>query len=507
MTAELIKSIWKKMKEGTDIHPHCKDCIKIWKCTVPPKEGESCKIISCDFNCGARFHLCKTEEHQLLCLNEKVPCINVLNGCPAKMLRKYLGTHLATCPASVIHCKMEWNRWPVHFPHQIQLHHQRPLHEMQLDVALAMRDQRMLQQSLQMSSQYALCSSPIKYSAMQSQNRSQIELNPEKLYGNYYTNGMDKNENEYEKESHCKGDWMKLCASYDDILFVNNVVISDISSAPMTDCSYSDVNSVPTMPDGSYVPPGLTIGLNLNLETRTRHQSKSKSMFTFICGQDFRRDEYCWHYKNVHSDIHGGLNGWIEQRCPLAVYGCTFAHRRLNPMPKGSIIVHSEQLESFGVQPPTLKYFHALATEKTSQQNCQVGPLIKEKIQVEFNSSINILHLPFRILQHIARYLDSFSLSNLSLTSVLLRDVCCSLLEDRGIVVFRWERHKIGENYTWKIANKRWFFSTSFTPIEEWCFEDSSISDHLRICPLFQRNIKAKPYFCLGLDKKGGRYH
>jgi hypothetical protein len=33
----------------------------------------------------------------------------------------------------------------------------------------------------------------------------------------------------------------------------------------------------------------------------------------------------------VHSDIHGGLNNWLEARCPLAAYGCGFAFRRLYP--------------------------------------------------------------------------------------------------------------------------------------------------------------------------------
>jgi hypothetical protein len=35
--------------------------------------------------------------------------------------------------------------------------------------------------------------------------------------------------------------------------------------------------------------------------------------------------------QNVHSDIHGGLNNWLEARCPLAAFGCGFAFRRLYP--------------------------------------------------------------------------------------------------------------------------------------------------------------------------------
>lgn len=55
-----------------DIHPHCLQCIRLVKCTVSPKPGESCKIISCPLECGAKYHACKNKEHRLLCMNEKV---------------------------------------------------------------------------------------------------------------------------------------------------------------------------------------------------------------------------------------------------------------------------------------------------------------------------------------------------------------------------------------------------------------------------------------------------
>ena len=40
--------------------------------------------------------------------------------------------------------------------------------------------------------------------------------------------------------------------------------------------------------------------LDLNIEFIANHQIKPKQMYTFLCASDFRRDEYCSHYQNVH---------------------------------------------------------------------------------------------------------------------------------------------------------------------------------------------------------------
>merc|ERR1711971_1554240 len=45
--------------------------------------------------------------------NLTVTCINQSLGCPVGMLRKDINLHLAKCPASVVVCMAEWNRWPV----------------------------------------------------------------------------------------------------------------------------------------------------------------------------------------------------------------------------------------------------------------------------------------------------------------------------------------------------------------------------------------------------------
>ena len=82
-------------------------------------------------------------------------------------------------------------------------------------------------------------------------------------------------------------------------------------------------------------PPPQSLHTNMRfdikMETVTRLQQKPRAMYTFLCGAELRRDQWEGHCRNVHSEIHGGLNNWLEARCPLSSYGCGFSARRLYP--------------------------------------------------------------------------------------------------------------------------------------------------------------------------------
>lgn len=106
------------------------------------------------------------------------------------------------------------------------------------------------------------------------------------------------------------------------------------------------------IPPAPALPQCQSLSLDINVRTIAAYQKKPKLMYTFRCAQEFRRDEYEWHYRNVHNDIHGGIDGWIEHRCPLWQYGCNFVHKRWNPTPEGSRIVFNELIESFGLKMP-----------------------------------------------------------------------------------------------------------------------------------------------------------
>ena len=88
------------------------------------------------------------EEHLLLCPLQRVSCLNAGYGCDQEMLRQDLTRHLLSCPANVLSCSQEWNRWPLHSRDRwktvpFRQRNPRALPG-QLDYELALRDQKMV---------------------------------------------------------------------------------------------------------------------------------------------------------------------------------------------------------------------------------------------------------------------------------------------------------------------------------------------------------------------------
>ena len=80
-------------------HKHCFSCYSL---TCSNKNIDSCDLIKCSNKCGSRFHSCKLKEHNEMCPNVTVPCINQSLGCPVEILRKDISAHLVKCPASIV---------------------------------------------------------------------------------------------------------------------------------------------------------------------------------------------------------------------------------------------------------------------------------------------------------------------------------------------------------------------------------------------------------------------
>ncbi|XP_038155538.1 F-box only protein 30a [Cyprinodon tularosa] len=708
-----------------NLHPHCLKCINR-RCMVRSEPGVSCDLVGCPLVCGAVFHSCKLDEHRLLCPYERLPCLNSGFGCPFTVPRIKMAQHLETCPASIVCCTMEWNRWPVSYAdHKSYENLSKDFDEVeQLDMALALQDQRMLLESLKVTTSVSKngdkgtggtdkmateslldnemvemeeetysnlyrtsvettrslaaaldilansnnigaiveningektdsdgelpnganggcvyvaegggnvemhesdCDSECELGAVGgvdcsvgtnvnhdavtlSEERHFVELNfeekedltnepiqngdlvweqipqdylplvapeppaarqvplappmpflvshhvrnsflqqlpPELRYrclkrelqgvnvlrgiSMFTFNGhrallsdpylfrakmedkaVDTSDLEVEEDPmglhgidlitaallFCLGDspggrgisdsrfvdgyhidFGTQTFSFPSAILATNTMVGDIASASA--CDHAS-------PQLSNPSPFHTLRLDLVLECVARYQTKQRSMFTFVCGQLFRRDEFSSHFKNVHGDIHAGLNGWMEQRCPLAYYGCTYSQRRFCPSVQGFRIIHDRHLGSFGVKPGLPLKTGDNHSRKTRRMDFQCD---------QFSS------LPFEVLQHIASFLDSFSLCQLSRVSRTMRDVCASLLQMRGMVVLLWEKKRREDGSpSWQITHKVWRFSTAFGTVNEWKFADiASMADHLKKCKFntITRREEAIPLPCM----------
>ncbi|XP_019745408.1 F-box only protein 30 [Hippocampus comes] len=688
-------------------HAHCMSCVNL-RCAVRPLPGVSCQLTSCPLTCGAVFHSCKADEHHLLCSLLRVPCLNSAYGCPAAMTRNQMSAHLEVCPAGVVRCTMEWNRWPVSCTDYSSYERlSRGVEEVeQLDMALALQDQCTLLESLRLIAvpPSIQTGSPDPASEIAKETESGLSelraatakeriangingLN-EQHYGKLYeatlettrtlatalelvsrANSSDGRVEGARAEAAMQGSRLDglvrlqkgrtaqgaqeetsslakevaeedLVPSQDshngkeapprniavvsdvvsiansanslaeavgaeadqqtprlvhfqngqitdesteeeNILFMNGclevvarkdlvaprevglsphvapqdrqnhkpekwilpsgqspvetktedkaVDTSDLEqdddpvglgeidlitaalifcleesreyrriSDPLrvderrthsgtqtfpipaavlvTNTRVGDMASASACDHASPQIPcpspfhTLRLGLVLEpLEVQTLphnysipNNARYQHMFPFVCAQSFRRDEFSSHFTNVHGDVHAGLNGWMEHRCPLAFYGCTFSQRRFYPTSPGAQVVHSRLLRSFGVQP------HPGAQLSGDSQSDRFS------------------ELPTEILWHIAGYLDSFSLCQLSLVSRTMREVCSSLLHTRGIVELQWERRQSAGGHgrvSWQVKHKVWRFSTAFSPVLKWGFTDvPSMSNHLKKC-------------------------
>ncbi|KAM4701072.1 F-box only protein 40 [Discoglossus pictus] len=219
---------------------------------------------------------------------------------------------------------------------------------------------------------------------------------------------------------------------------------------------------------------GRSLGLYVDLESNcvtTRH-NKSNSSFSFSCNLFFRRDEFSSHFKNIHSDIDTCLSGWFQQRCPLSYLGCTFVRRPFRPAGQKAQVIYSKQLQTFALKPLVASSLYEGV--KPNLSRCNRG-----------KSKDSLTSLPLEVLQHIAGFLDSFSLCQLSQVSTLMRDVCATLLQERGMVHLLWEKKTYSHGGTsWRCRKKVWNFSSLFTPVHRWEFDDvPSMSCHLKVCP------------------------
>uniref|UniRef100_A0A4W6F741 F-box protein 40 n=1 Tax=Lates calcarifer TaxID=8187 RepID=A0A4W6F741_LATCA len=560
-------------------HVHCDSCYSR-RCRARVEASVCCTVVPCRLLCGAVFHLCKEEDHLLLCPNVRVPCLNAEYGCPVQLSRSSQAAHLQVCPASVVCCSMEWNRWPANDAHSYpntELH-ENLLREREqggcLDLAMALKDQDRLFHSMKMkklfpeliqskepvltqeereaiarsagvdtsllenytawermfsmemggcreaggaavagrgqakgtgkglgtlmeedaadscmgataSNNCKQASSACMATSSSSSPSSSCTRKKKFVYG--YLEPMKiitvrtfkvptsfsarqsriRNPGFYKRENQAV-DTSDLGVAQEEMPVWEEVQASLLCSLEKEQRGHLIAESICT--DGLLQDEGtqtysflsapfrrntsladLTAGkplelhLQLQVESVTSRHHKASSAFTFLCGHTFQRREYGKHYKNIHSDIQMGVNGWFEQRCPLAYLGYI--------------------------------------------SNISLGEAAQPSRREDSLSS-----LPYEVLCHMASFLDSLSLSQLALVSQLMRQVCSSLLQERGMVTLHWERKTYSHGRAkWRVKHKVWQFSNLFSPVDTWCFQDVlPISEHLKVCPHYERESRTE---------------
>jgi len=577
------------------IHRHCFRCFNLKRCN---KDADACGVSECPAGCGWVYHSCKEEEHLLLCPLAKVECVNSSFGCDIILMRKEVVKHLPVCPASLVACTQEWNRWPLHCKERyktVPFRQRNPRAERgQLDYELALRDQKMVGDFFKvprktklalrnnLTRRYPALPLPphtvrkadvtdrslrtlrdaVKFEVSDDVNlhtygvakifqknqenqarRWKDDVDqaiiragqpvpkrywefPELERGNIHkhcaychsinctkrntilSGSVDDGDEEVWNQCcqvvkcpwecgaiyhHCKAfEHKMICPLFEeegefDWMQRDRAMRKKKKQAPLPLKQFPDLLAGPTVcppkPTRSFgiprpppPPPDLstTMRFDIKVETVTRLQQKPRAMYTFLCGQELRRDQWEGHCRNVHSEIHGGLNNWIESRCPLASYGCNFSTRRLFPGedPRASI-VYSQDTMSFGIKPPPVEL-------KPSKKGGK-----------------SLTDLPVELLQLIFGFLDSWSLSNLALVNNLLREVACSMLDDKGCVALQWEKvdlRSMGGKINWVVGYKRWFFSNYFCPVNHWGINaDGAVTEHLKKCPYNMKTEHIKP--------------
>ncbi|XP_056910031.1 F-box only protein 40-like isoform X1 [Takifugu flavidus] len=661
-------------------HVHCDSCYSR-RCRARVEVSVCCAVIPCRLHCGAIFHLCKEEDHMLLCPNVRVPCINAEYGCPLHLPRSMRASHLRECPASVVCCSMEWNRWPVNDAHShpnVELHENLLKEREQrgcLDLAMALKDQDCLFHSIKMKKLFPELIQTVKEEEEEGENEwkkgerrkekqrkeredaaereagshtwesfnmfdvsshddkeeegeDDVELTQEEreaiarsssvnaeLLENYNTwelmfsmeksgcrvteeaagggrgqgvskhkalatlseedaeeagatalnphkggvkasllaaskpsfssltpkkfdyghvepmkiitvrtfkiptsfsarQGRIRNPSFYKRES-VAVDTSDLGVRPEEIPVWDEVQASLLCSLEkeqrghliaeivFTDGLLQDegtqtynFRSVPfrrntSLADLTACKP-LEMHLQLQVESVTSRHHKASSTFTFLCGQTFQRKEYGKHYKNIHTDIQMGVNGWFEQRCPLAYLGCTFSQKRFQPSTYDANVTYNKDLGCFCLHPDVAVSLTAASEPPQSSSAAFGGQRRRGGCAGGGEDALSLL--PYEVLCHVASFLDSLSLSQLALVSRLMRQVCSSLLQQRGMVTLRWERKTYSHGGAkWRVKHKVWQFSTMFSPVDTWCFHDlPSISGHLKVCPYYEKETRTE---------------
>ena len=169
------------------------------------------------------------------------------------------------------------------------------------------------------------------------------------------------------------------------------------------------------------------------------------------CNEVVRRDGFCHHFRNLHSEVQAWGDHWQDHRCALASLGCTFSQTRLKP--QNAFFIFDTRHHQFRVV-PELYVSHSdplpsIHFSKSPTFNFVLKPAEKFHSHTPFD----ILKLPHLLIDHILSYLDPYDLRTLSLVSVGFRELCGDLLRRKGMVEMKWKKIISCGRSHWKIIS------------------------------------------------------
>ncbi|XP_038565349.1 F-box only protein 40-like [Micropterus salmoides] len=245
----------------------------------------------------------------------------------------------------------------------------------------------------------------------------------------------------------------------------------------------------------------LKLHLQLQAESVNSRHNRASCVFTYVCGHTFHRREFATHFRNIHSDIQTCLSGWFMQRCPLAYLGCTYSQRRFRPSTHEATVSYNQQLRSFNLRPTLVTSVGDASQPPRSTADSSTAQ--RKRIGQTGGGEDSLSSLPYEVLCHMASFLDSMSLSQLALVSQLMRQVCSSLLQERGMVTLRWERKTYSHGGAKWRAKPVWEFSNLFSAVDSWRMADiPPISAHLKVCPYYKTSSHSEPVALPSMSEK-----
>jgi len=520
-------------KDETGIHLHCLSCYSL-NCTA----FENCCQIYCSNQCGIKYHACKETEHYFVCRRYKRACVNSGNGCPLVLDSVSMMSHLQYCPASVVHCGMSWNRYPIYSKIReewLPFWQGNPVQvEGDLDSEFTISDQIQLNREMKLRMNRGVRHVPGSKKIIAKIPKDRIEELQKLLHSTHLkekSNQINGNHNEtgsgvlndnsnYDDEdefvtyddlvkditsqiatvvtsTNLRFDYFDLPSKYSEgnahkfdimthdsdktqpiIMSCDDLTAHDIE---LRNTCYNDLKL-------SYFP----LGLNVVIETMPKFQNQYP-MYSFSCSKVFRRDQYSDHCKNIHLDVQCHLNGWLLERCPLSQYGCPFTQYKFKP--KQQTIHFSRTFASFYSK-------HDLDIDKECNKLNKQGNGDCDK-NFSNQDRLVLTDLPQEVIEYLFTFLDNLSLNCIVKTCHYLKNICYDLLDSQGVVMTTWVKKDYGKlGASWKEEKQVRFFTTSCSLMSEFQMTNAPhIGQHLQTCVF---NVKKKfltdRVFLLGTD-------